>query len=107
MLFKTLTEEHEIIISVELDEMACNPLILWIQSRQQFVGEVEFGEVYVSYVKIDDDELDELLLQLENEKVDECFGGGVDADGGKIYNNAAFMQDDEKPDYQPTGSSRK
>ncbi|EFX70790.1 hypothetical protein DAPPUDRAFT_112390 [Daphnia pulex] len=72
-----------------------------------FVGEVEFGEVYVSHVKIDDDELDELLLQLENEKVDECFGEGVDADGGKISNNAAFMQDDEKPDYQPTGSSRK
>lgn len=95
MLFKTLTKEHERIISVELDEMACNPLLLWIQSRQHFVGEVEFGEVYVSHVKIDDYELDELLLQLENEKVDECFWEGVDADGGKISNNAAFMQDDE------------
>jgi hypothetical protein len=40
-------------------------------------------------------------------KLTNVLGGGVDADGGKIYNNAAFMQDDEEPDYQPTGSSRK
>lgn len=69
--------------------MACKALIfLWMQSRQEFVGEVDFGEVDVSHWKIQDEEL---LSEME-----ESFGDGVDEDGGKIPKSAAFMQGDGK-----------
>lgn len=45
MIVDGLTKEHEKRVSVEIDEMACKSLLLWIQSRQQFVGEVDFGGV--------------------------------------------------------------
>ena len=69
--------------------MACKALIfLWIQSRQEFVGEVDFGEVDVSHWEIQDEEL---LSEME-----EIFGDGVDEDGEKIPKSAAFMQGDGK-----------
>ena len=64
--------------------MACKALIfLWIQSRQEFVGEVD-----VSHWEIQDEEL---LSEME-----EIFGDGVDEDGEKIPKSAAFMQGDGK-----------
>jgi hypothetical protein len=36
--------------------MAWKALLIWIQSRQQFVWEVDFGDVDISQAVIDDEE---------------------------------------------------
>ncbi|KZS05468.1 Uncharacterized protein APZ42_031335 [Daphnia magna] len=42
-------ENNERKISIEIDEMQCKALMFSIQSREEFVGQVEFGEVEVQY----------------------------------------------------------
>lgn len=93
VLFKTLSKSHERSISLEVDEMACKSLLLWIQSRQQFVGEVDFGGVDVFAPKMDDEGLD-ISYGCEDAVIDEDVENVVDADGGKISKNAAFMKNE-------------
>lgn len=45
MLVDSLTQPHERRVSMKIDEIACKALLLWLQSWQQFVGEVDFGWV--------------------------------------------------------------
>lgn len=91
MIVDCLTQQHEKRVSVEIDEMACKSLLLWIQSRQQFVGEVDFGRVIM-----DDRHLNEVLEneELDDEDEEETVGRGLDVDGGKISENTAFRHDD-------------
>ncbi|XP_045031040.1 uncharacterized protein LOC123473779 [Daphnia magna] len=93
VLFKTLSKSYERSISLEVDEMACKSLLLWIQSRQQFVGEVDFGGVGVFAPKMDDEGLD-ISYGCEDAVIDEDVENVVDADGGKISKNAAFMKNE-------------
>jgi hypothetical protein len=50
---------------VEIDEMAYISLLLWIPSRQQFVGDVDFGGVFI------DGDIKELLN--EDSEEDETY----------------------------------
>lgn len=75
---------------------ACKALLLWIQSRPQFVGEVDFGEVVM-----DDTELTLFQEyfeedQLHQDDYEETVGRRMDCDGGKISENDAFMHNDHK-----------
>jgi hypothetical protein len=79
---------------VEIDKMACMSLSLWIQSRQQFVGEVDFGGVLI------DGDVKELLNEYSeedetcsNEDIEESVDNGTDSNGGKMSKDAAFMHD--------------
>lgn len=44
MIVNNLTDQEKR-VSLEIDEMGCKSLLLWIQSRQQFVGDFDFGDV--------------------------------------------------------------
>ena len=76
--------------------MACMSILLWIQSRQQFVGEVDFGGILI------EGDVKELLNEYSvedetcsNEDIEESVDNGTDADGGKISKDAAFMHDED------------
>lgn len=79
--------------------MACKSLLLWIQPRQQFVGEVDFGNVPMNedYYHLSneecEDECEEEIYDAEDE-LEETIGHGRDVDGGKISESAAFCHDD-------------
>jgi hypothetical protein len=102
MLLKSLTQPQERRISIEIDEMACKALLLWMQSRQKFVGEVDFGGVSMTdedWNAIFEDENEE---QSDEEDSEENDGKGIDCDGGKISEEAAFLKDDN--DVKSTGA---
>jgi hypothetical protein len=102
MLLKSLTQPHERRISIEIDEMACKALLLWMQSRQKFVGEVDFGGVLITdedWNAIFEEENEE---QSDEEDSEENDGKGIDCDGGKISEEAAFLKDDN--DVKSTGA---
>jgi hypothetical protein len=88
LLFNLLVEDHEKKISVEIDEMACRALMMWIQSRQEFVGEVDFGELDV------DEIIEDVYNESEDDEVCEKVGKGIDVDGGKISEGAVCLQDE-------------
>jgi predicted acetyltransferase len=44
MIVNDLTNQEKT-VSLEVDKIACKSLLLWIQLRQQFVGEIDFGDV--------------------------------------------------------------
>jgi hypothetical protein len=87
LLFNSLVEDHEKKISVEIDEMACRAMMMWIQSRQEFVGEVDFGEVDVDGI------IEDAYNESEDDQVCEEIGKGIDVDGGKISEGAVCLQD--------------
>ncbi|XP_046449151.1 uncharacterized protein LOC124197662 [Daphnia pulex] len=87
LLFNSLVEAHEKKISVEIDEMACRAMMMWIQSRQEFVGEVDFGEVDVDGI------IEDAYNESEDDQVCEEIGKGIDVDGGKISEGAVCLQD--------------
>ncbi|KZS02806.1 Uncharacterized protein APZ42_000003, partial [Daphnia magna] len=102
MLLNSLTQPHEGRISIEIDEMACKALLLWMQSRQKFVGEVDFGGVSMTdedWNAIFEEENEE---QSDEEDSEENVGKGIDCDGGKISEEAAFLKDDN--DVKSTGA---
>ncbi|EFX80259.1 hypothetical protein DAPPUDRAFT_103668 [Daphnia pulex] len=92
-------KDQEKKVSLEIDEMACKSLLLWIQPRQQFVGEVDFGNVPMNedYYHLSneecEDECEEEIYDVEDE-LEEKIGHGRDVDGGKISESAAFCHDD-------------
>jgi hypothetical protein len=71
MLFNSLVEDHEKKISVEIDEMACRVLMMWIQSSQEFVGEVDFGEVDGDGI------IEDVYNESEDDEVCEEIGKGM------------------------------
>ncbi|EFX76855.1 hypothetical protein DAPPUDRAFT_322045 [Daphnia pulex] len=83
MLLNSLTQPHEGRITIEIDEMACKALLLWMQSRHKFVGEVDFGGVSMTdedWNAIFEEENEE---QSDEEDSEENVGKGIDCDGGK------------------------
>lgn len=81
-------------ISIEIDEMACKALLLWMQSRQKFVGEVDFGGVSMTdedWNAIFEEENEE---QSDEEDSEQNVGKGIDCDGEKISEEAAFLKGD-------------
>ncbi|KZS10440.1 Uncharacterized protein APZ42_025103 [Daphnia magna] len=83
-------------IKSDILSMDIEALLLWIQSRPQFVGEVDFGEVVM-----DDTELTLFQEyfeedQLHQDDYEETVGRRMDCDDGKISENDAFMHNDHK-----------
>ena len=81
---------------MEIDEIACMSLLLWIKSRQQFVGEVDFEGVLIDGdIK---EQLNECLKEEKNyndENIGESANNGTDVDRGKISTDAAFINDED------------
>ncbi len=65
--------------------MGCKSLFLRIQSRKQFVGEDDFGDVPMNgdYNKLMNEECEEETDYVE-EDLEETIGHGRGIDGGKI-----------------------
>lgn len=83
MIFQSLTHINERRISIEIDEMQCRSLMLWIQSRQEFVGKIDFGEVKVNGM------IEKCYgNQEEEQEIHETLGQGIDCDGGNISKGA-------------------
>ncbi|KAK4037496.1 hypothetical protein OUZ56_029529 [Daphnia magna] len=63
--------------------MQCRSLMLWIQSRQEFVGKIDFGEVKVNGM------IEKCYgNQEEEQEIHETLGQGIDCDGGNISKGA-------------------
>lgn len=86
MMLKSRENNYEKKNSLEIDEMSCKSLLLWIRSRQQFFGEIDFGDVNVDcdiddvYNKEDDCEDDDCI--------DEAFRKCTEKNDGKISEGA-------------------
>ncbi|EFX77951.1 hypothetical protein DAPPUDRAFT_320826 [Daphnia pulex] len=95
-IFESLTQDHEKRVSIEVDEMQYKALLLWIQSRQEFVGQVDFGEVDVyGDVNFDIDE-EEITENSNNEYQDEDFQENIECDPPRISPGAAFQEDEDQ-----------
>ena len=99
MLVDSLTQPHERRVSIEIDEMACKALLLWMQSRHKFFGEVDFGGVsmkdedWKAFFREDEEESKD--EDSDDESSEETFGKGIDIDGRKISEDTALMKDDK------------
>jgi hypothetical protein len=99
MTYSSLSHEHEKRVSIKVDEMSCKSLLMWIQSRHKFVGEVDFEEVDVDgdidyvYNEMDDNEIDD---DNENDEyiLEEDANG--DVDGGRISRGSFCQQDEDR-----------
>ena len=64
-------------VSLEVDEMACKSLLLWIPSRQHFVVKVDFGDVSMNeeYNHVNNEECEDETDD-EQDEPEETIGNG-------------------------------
>ena len=61
--------------------------MVWIQSRREFVGEVDFGEVDVDGI------IEDVYNESEDDELCEEIGKEIDVDSGMISEGAECLQD--------------